>query len=37
MGPVGMAYKKGEKTLIPVAFKAYQGEAGGNAVVITDA
>ena len=37
VGPVGMSYKKGEKTLIPVAFKAYQGEAGGNAIIITDA
>jgi len=36
IGPVGMAYKKGEKTLIPVAFKAYQGEAGGYPIIITD-
>ena len=37
VGAVGMAYKKGEKTIIPVAFAAYQGVAGADVVVITDA
>lgn len=37
VGTVGMAYKKGEKTIIPVSFKAYQGVSGGDVVVITDA
>lgn len=37
VGTVGMAYKKGEKTIIPVAFKAYQGVAGADVVTITDA
>ena len=37
VGTVGMAYKKGSKTLIPVAFKAYQGVSGADVVVITDA
>jgi len=37
IGPVGMAYKKGEKTIIPVSFKAYLGVSGGSAVTITDA
>lgn len=37
IGAVGMSYKKGEKTIIPVSFKAYQGVAGADVVVITDA
>ncbi len=37
VGTVGMAYKKGTKTIIPVAFKAYQGVSGADVVVITDA
>jgi len=37
VGPVGMSYKKGEKTIIPVQFKAYQGVAGGTPIKITDA
>ena len=37
VGTVGMAYKKGEETIIPVSFKAYQGTAGGDVVQITDA
>ena len=37
VGTVGMAYKKGEETIIPVAFKAYQGVSGADVVVITDA
>lgn len=37
VGTVGMAYKKGEKTLIPVQFKAYQGVAGADVIQITDA
>ena len=36
-GTIGMAYKKGSKTLIPVQFKAYQGVSGADVVVITDA
>jgi len=35
VGVVGMSYKKGEKTIIPVSFKAYQGTAGGAVVTIT--
>ena len=35
-GTVGMPYKKGDKTLIPVQFKAYKG-AAGDVVEITDA
>ncbi len=37
IGVVGMAYKKGEKTIMPVSFKAYQGVSGADVVVITDA
>ena len=37
IGAVGMAYKKGEKTLIPAQFKAYQGVSGADVVRITDA
>ena len=37
MGTVGMAYKKGEKTMIPVAFHAFQGVSGADVVQITDA
>jgi len=37
VGTVGMAYKKGEKTIIPVSFKAYQGVSGADVVTITDA
>ncbi len=37
IGVVGMAYKKGEETIIPVSFAAYQGVSGADVVVITDA
>lgn len=37
VGAVKMSYKKGTKTIIPVSFKAYQGVAGADVVVITDA
>ncbi len=37
VGAVGMAYKKGNKTLIPAQFKAYQGVSGADVVTITDA
>ena len=37
VGAVGMSYKKGEKTIIPVSFKAYKGVAGTDVVTITDA
>ena len=37
MGTVGMAYKKGEETIIPVSFAAYQGVSGASTVIITDA
>lgn len=37
VGPVGMAYKKGVKTLVPCQFKAYLGVSGGDVVTITDA
>ncbi len=36
-GTVGSSYRKGEKTIIPLEFKAYQGVAGGDVVTITDA
>jgi len=36
VGTVGMSYKKGTKTIIPVSFKPYQGATGGTPVVITD-
>lgn len=36
-GTVGMSYRKGEKTIIPLEFKAYQGVAGADVVTITDA
>ena len=35
IGVVAMSYRKGEKTIIPVSFKAYQGTAGGSVVTIT--
>lgn len=37
VGAVAMSYKKGEQTMIPVSFKAYQGVSGGDVVTITDA
>lgn len=37
VGAVSMSYKKGEKTIIPITFKAYQGTSGGDVVTITDA
>ncbi|KKM15256.1 hypothetical protein LCGC14_1697950 [marine sediment metagenome] len=37
IGVVGMAYKKGEETIIPVSFRAYQGVSGADVVQITDA
>ena len=36
-GVVGSSYRKGEKTITPLEFKAYQGVAGGDVVTITDA
>jgi len=36
-GAVGMAYKKGEETIIPATFQAYQGVSGADVVTITDA
>ncbi len=36
-GVVGMSYKKGEETIIPVSFQAYQGVSGADVVQITDA
>ncbi len=36
-GANAMAYKKGEKTLIPITFAAYQGVSGADVVQITDA
>ena len=35
-GAVGMSYRKGEKTIIPMEFKAYQRTAGGTVATITD-
>ena len=36
-GVVASSYRKGEKTITPLEFKAYQGVAGGDVVTITDA
>lgn len=36
-GAIGMSYRKGEATVYPLEFKAYQGVAGSDVVVITDA
>jgi len=35
-GTVGMAYKKGEKTVIPITFSAYKGLETDDVVTITD-
>ena len=35
-GAVGMSFRKGEKTVIPMEFKAYQRTAGATVVTITD-
>ena len=37
VGAVGMSYRKGEATIIPLTFKAYQGVASADVVNITDA
>ena len=37
VGAVGMAYKKGEVTILPVQFKAFQGTSGADVVTFTDA
>jgi len=36
IGTVGMAYKKGEKTVIPVSFAAFKGLETDDVVTITD-
>jgi len=36
-GAVGMAYKKGEKTVVPVTLKPYLNASGGTVITITDA
>ncbi len=37
VGAVGQSYRKGEKTLVPVAFQGYQNTAGGTVCTISDA
>jgi len=37
IGPVGMSYKKGEKTIVPMSFVAYKGDAALDVCTITDA
>jgi len=36
-GTVGMAYKKGEKTVVPMSFVAYKGATAVDVCTITDA
>ena len=36
-GTVGMSYKKGEKTIVPVTLKPYLNTSGGTVLTITDA
>lgn len=36
-GTVAQSYRKGEKTITPLEFKAYQGVVGGDVVTWTDA
>jgi len=36
-GTVGMSYKKGEKTIVPVTLKPYLNTSGGTVITITDA
>lgn len=35
-GTVGMSYKKGEKTIVPMSFVAYKGDAALDVCTITD-
>jgi len=35
-GTVGLSYKKGEKTIIPVTLKPYLNASGGTVITITD-
>ena len=37
VGSVNVAYKKGEKTIIPITFRAYRGVAGADVVTFTEA
>ena len=36
-GTVGMSYKKGEKTVVPVTLKPYLNASGGTVITISDA
>lgn len=36
-GAVGMSYKKGEKTIVPMSFVAYKGDTAEDVCTITDA
>jgi len=36
-GTVGMSYKKGEKTIVPMTFVAYKGDTAVDVCTITDA
>lgn len=36
VGAVGMSYKKGEKTIVPMTFLAYKGDAGEDVCKVTD-
>ena len=36
-GSVGMSYKKGEKTIVPMSFVAYKGDVAVDVCTITDA
>ena len=36
-GAVGMSYKKGEKTIVPMSFLAYKGDTAVDVCTITDA
>jgi len=36
-GTVGMSYKKGEKTIVPMSFVAYKGDIAVDVCTITDA
>ena len=36
-GTVGMSYKQGEKTIVPVTLKPYLNASGGTVLTITDA
>lgn len=37
VGTVGMAYKRNEKTIVPITLKPYLSDSGGTVLTITDA